>query len=100
MVRSTQSDFFRAGQKPSKPPGCRSKRSRCQTLPPASMTEAKVGWILVGVGVTLFFFGWALDRSELRGRSLGNRRALVSSIATWGGIVMALVGLILNDAPV
>jgi hypothetical protein len=50
------------------------------------MNEQKVGVVLMVIGMVTFFLGWVLDRSELRGRSLrGRPRALVSTIATWGG---------------
>jgi hypothetical protein len=62
------------------------------------MNEAKAAAVLGAVGIVLFFLGWAMDRSELKGRSLrGRPRALVSTIATWGGSGMVLAGLIINQ---
>ena len=59
------------------------------------MNEGKVGAILLVVGIVLLLFGWALDRSELKGRSLRRPRALVSTIGTWGGFLTAFLGVVL-----
>jgi hypothetical protein len=61
------------------------------------MDEAqKVGIALVLVGLPFFLLGWGLDRSELRGRPVeGKPRALVSSILTWTGGAIMVVGAVL-----
>ena len=56
----------------------------------------KVGIGLILVGLPFFLFGWGLDRSELQGRAVkGRHRALISSILTWTGGGIMVVGAVL-----